>query len=170
METIKLDLDKKDVIFSSVFNIAAVSVVYFLPAISHLFSFPLYYIDPMRILILLSLVHTKKENAILLAITLPLFSFLISGHPVFAKSGLILSELLINVLLFVFLEKKVKNLFFAGFSSIIVSKAIYYVAKYFMISIGVINGNLFSTPVYIQLIMSLLFAGYIYIFINKTSK
>lgn len=170
METIKLAFNRKEVITSSVFNLAALTAVYFLPAFSHLFAFPLYYLDPMRILVLLALVHTKKENAVILAVTLPLFSFMVAGHPVFAKSGLILLELLSNVLLFLVLEKKLKNVFVAGFASIILSKTMYYVAKYFLVSVGVIAGNVFSTPVYIQLIMSILFAGYIFIFNSKTSK
>ncbi len=167
MESIKLTINRKDVLVSSIFNSAALILVYFLPAISHLFAFPLYYLDPMRILVLLALVHTKKENAVILAITLPIFSFLVAGHPVFAKSGLILSELLINVLLFLALEKAFKNVFVAGFTSIILSKIFYYVAKYFLVSVGIIEGSLFSTPIYIQLIMSVLFAGYIFIFMNK---
>jgi hypothetical protein len=167
MNAIKSLFLKKEVLISSVFDFTAIILVYFMPAISHMFAFPVYYLDPMRILVILALVHTKKENAVILAITLPIFSFLVSGHPVFAKSGLILSELLINVLLFLVLEKKLKNLFVLGFVSIILSKIYYYIAKYLLVSFGVIQGELFSTPIYVQIGLAFLLAVYIFNFMNK---
>lgn len=167
MNAIKSLFLKKEVLLSSVFDFTAIILVYFMPAISHMFAFPVYYLDPMRILVILALVHTKKENAVILAITLPIFSFLVSGHPVFAKSSLILSELLINVLLFLVLEKKLKNLFVLGFVSIILSKIYYYIAKYLLVSFGVIQGELFSTPIYVQIGLAFLLAVYIFNFMNK---
>ena len=79
--------------------------IYFLPAISHLFAFPVYYLDPMRIALVVALIHTSKKNSFLIALTLPLFSFLISSHPQLIKSFLLSAELIIN-LSFLFLAKR----------------------------------------------------------------
>ncbi len=166
METTPKIALSKDLITSTIYSSFALVIVYFLPAISHLFSFPVYYIDPMRIIVLLSLVHTKKENAVILALTLPIFSFLVSSHPVFAKSGLIVMELFTNVILFLYLSKKY-NLFISAIIAIILSKVVYYVAKYIFINLSIINDKLFSTPIYIQLITAIVLSLYIFYFTKK---
>ncbi|MDY0202455.1 MAG: hypothetical protein RBR40_15895, partial [Tenuifilaceae bacterium] len=58
------------------FDIFALAFIYLIPTISHMLSFPLYLIEPMRIALVLALVHTTKRNAYIIALTLPLFSFL----------------------------------------------------------------------------------------------
>lgn len=166
METTPQISLRKDLITSTVFNSFALLIVYFLPAISHLFAFPVYFIDPMRIIVIASLVHTKKENAIILTLTLPIFSFLISSHPVFAKSGLIVIELFTNVILFLIISKKY-NLFISAIISIIFSKVLYYFAKYIFINLSILDDKLFSTPVYIQLITAIVLSLYVYYFYKK---
>ena len=83
--------------------------IYFLPAISHLFAFPIYYLDPMRIALVVALIYTSKKNAYIIALTLPLFSFIISSHPQILKSFLLSAELIINLSLFFLLKEKLKN-------------------------------------------------------------
>jgi len=145
------------------FNLTAILSIYFLPTFSHLLSFPLYMIDPMRIIILLSVIHTSNKNAYLIALTLPLFSFLIASHPVAIKSILITSELLLNIWLFYKIYDKLTNKFTVMFISILISKIYYYLVKSVLISIGLLVGDLFSTPVYLQILVALSLGGYLYL-------
>ena len=143
-------------------------MIYFLPAISHLFAFPVYYLDPMRIALVVALIHTSKKNAYIIALTLPLFSFLISSHPQIIKSFLLSAELVINLSLFYLLKDKLKNVFTSLFISIIISKVIYYSLKFALISFALLDDRLFSTPFYFQLIAAILVSTYIYL-VNRTS-
>ena len=137
--------------------------IYFLPALSHLFSFPVYYLDPMRIALVVGLIHTSKKNTYLIALTLPLFSFLISSHPQFVKSLLLSAELIINISVFFLFKEKIKNVFTSLLISIVVSKAIYYLLKYTFINFALLDDKLFSTPYYFQIISAILLSTYIYL-------
>lgn len=134
-------------------DLLLISFIYFLPALSHMLAFPVYYLDPMRIALVITLAHTAKRNSYLIALTLPIFSFLISSHPQALKSLLISAELLINLGLFFYISKKIKNVFISFSIGIIASKIFYYPAKYILINLGLINDSLFSTPVYYQFIV-----------------
>ena len=135
-------------------DIMAVAFIYFVPTISHLLSFPLYLIEPMRIMVVLALIFTHRYNALILAATLPFVSFIFSGHPFFVKSALISAELVINVLLFYALAKKIYPTI-ALFTSIWVSKILYYGMKYLTILWMFPDDKLISTPLHIQLYTSL---------------
>ena len=152
---------------SILFDIFAVAFIYFVPALSHLLSLPVYLIEPMRLMLILALVHTTKQNAYIVAITLPLFSFLISGHPVLPKMALIAFELSLNVFLFHLLLNKFKKAFLPVVFSIIGSKLFYYIIKYGLIQFAVLKSGLISTPIYIQLIMTLVFSAYLFSFYKK---
>jgi len=102
---------------------------------SHLLPIPLYAIEPMRIILILSLIYTKKANQYFLASILPVISFAISGHPPIEKSLIIVCELNINVLLFYLFEKKYKNVFVNAVLSIFLSKVIYYFIKFAVFSL-----------------------------------
>ena len=144
------------------FDILALTFIYFVPAISHMLSFPLYLIEPMRIALILALVHTTKRNAYIIAITLPLFSFLVSAHPVFYKMMLISGELVINVWLFYFILSKTKNAFVSILSSIVLSKAVYYLAKFIAIALILkTSESLISTSLYIQVATTIVFSVYL---------
>ena len=149
-----------------VFDLVALLAIYLVPAISHLLSFPVYYLEPMRIMLILAIAHTSRKNAYLIALTLPLFSFLISAHPSLIKTSLITSELLLNVWLFFFLSEKLSNKMFSMLVAIIISKLVYYFVKFLFIQSALISGSLISTPIYIQLIMMILLSTYIFL-INK---
>ncbi len=141
--------------------------IYFLPALSHLFAFPIYYLDPMRIALVVALIHTSKKNTFLIALTLPLFSFFISSHPQIVKSLLLSAELLINLSLFFLFKEKIKNVFASLLLSIIISKVIYYLLKFAFINFALLNDKLYSTPYYFQIISALLLSIYIY-WINRS--
>ena len=146
-----------------VFDLLALLAIYLVPAISHLLSLPVYYIEPMRIMLILAIVHTSRKNAYLIALTLPFFSFLISAHPSLIKTTLITGELLLNVWLFFFISKKLSNKALSVFLSIIATKLFYYLIKFLLINSAVIVGDLISTPIYIQIIMLFVLSGYIYL-------
>ena len=146
-----------------VFDLIALLAIYLVPAVSHLLSFPVYYLEPMRIMLILAIVHTTRKNAYLIAFTLPLFSLLISAHPSLIKTSLVTGELLLNVWLFFFISEKLSNKTLSVFLSIIVSKIFYYLIKYLLITSAVMVGDLISTPIYIQIIMLFVLSGYIYL-------
>ena len=148
---------------SIVFDLIALLAIYLVPAISHLLSFPVYYLEPMRIMLVLAIVHTSRKNAYLIALTLPLFSMLISAHPSLIKTSLITGELLLNVWLFFFLSEKLSNKSLSIFLSIIASKIFYYLVKFILITSVLMSGELISTPMYIQIMMLFVFSGYIYL-------
>ena len=168
MEKVLSLIDVKSNIKTYLIDFSLLLMIYFLPAISHLFAFPVYYLDPMRIALVVALVHTSKKNAYIIALTLPLFSFLISSHPQIIKSFLLSAELVINLSLFFLLKDKLKNVFTSLFLSIVISKVIYYSLKFALISSTLLDDRLFSTPFYFQLIAAILLSTYIYL-VNRTS-
>ncbi|MBM3436655.1 MAG: hypothetical protein FJY07_10620 [Bacteroidetes bacterium] len=149
---------------SILIDFAALTFIYFVPALSHLFNLPVYLIEPMRIMLVLAMVHTSKNNAYLLALTLPLFSFLVSSHPNIYKGLIMTAELVINVWLFFEISKRVANRFAAMLSSIIISKIIYYLLKFGLISFGLIESGLIATPVWLQILMAFILSGYIFLY------
>lgn len=146
------------------FDIVILAIIYLLPAISHLLAFPLYYLDPMRFVLIFALLHTSKRNTFIIALTLPLFSFLISSHPSVIKAGLLSTELLINVILFFILFSKTNSRIISLIFSILISKVIYYIIKFVLIDTGVLADRLFSTPFYYQAIVILIISLYVLIF------
>lgn len=148
------------------FDIATLLLIYLVPAISHFLSFPLYLIEPMRLMLILSLAHTGRTNSYLLAFTLPLFSFLVSGHPEFLKMLLITAELSAAVWLFDNVAKRAGNIFIASVASIVLSKVFYYTVKFVMIKLSFIDMQLVSTPLYIQAMTSVVFSLYLFVAIK----
>lgn len=142
-------------------DITALAFIYLVPTLSHLLSLPVYLIEPMRLMLVLALVHTSKRNSYILALTMPLFSFIISGHPVFAKMFLIGMELSLNVFLFYLLAGRMKHVFPAIFISILLSKAVYYLLKFALIRLAVMETSLVATPLLIQLVMTVVFSSYL---------
>jgi hypothetical protein len=120
-------------------------------------------------MLILAIAHTTKRNAYLLALSLPVFSFLSSGHPNPVKMILMSVELIMNVWFYYFLVTKMRNVLVAGFTSILFSKIIYYLLKYSLISMTILNMELISTPLLIQLIMTLLLSVYLVITLRQKS-
>ena len=146
-------------------NILIVGFIYLLPTITHLTSIPFYLFEPMRFALIFGIFFTSRNNALLIAATLPLISVIISSHPDLAKGLLISSELLINVVLFYYLMKKLNTIFVAISISIIISKLFYYLSKLYFIKVGFISGELISTPLWIQYIVIIavsIFAGILF--------
>jgi len=152
-----------------IFDILSVLIIYFIPVISHLTALPIYYFEPMRILLIVALIHTSRSNAFILVLTLPVFSFVVSAHPSLLKTGLITSELLLNVFFFYWLTSKIKDRYLNVMLSIITSKIVYYLLKYVLISASLLNMELISTPLYFQIIVTLLLTLYVFGF-DKLKK
>lgn len=152
------------------YDLGALLFIYFTPAISHMISVPVYLADPMRIIILLSIIHTSGKNSYLIALTLPVFSYFISMHPVFLKSLLITSELMLNIFLYFKLAQFIKNNFILMFTSILISKLFYYAVKYLLISNGLLQAELIATPLELQVIVMLSISGYFFLINNKTDS
>jgi len=144
-------------------------LVYFLPELSGLLNIPFYLFEPMRVVVIISLVHTSRNNSYLLAVLLPLISFVFSNHPSIAKSFILSGDLLLNVFLFYFLKKSY-NVFLSMALSIILSKLAYYLAKYLLIQFSMIDGGLISTPLYIQLIIIVVLSSYSYLAVKLKAK
>lgn len=135
-------------------------IIYLLPTISHWCSMPLYILEPMRLALFTTLLLTNnKTNSYILAISLPLFSFFVGGHPVFLKSILMAVELLVNVWLFWNIKERNVNMAIAAFSSIVLSKLLYYLAKFLLISAGVLQMSMVSTPIWIQIVITVVLSS-----------
>jgi len=149
-----LSQSQNEKIYFAVLNLIGIGLIYFTPALSHLFAFPVYYLEPMRIMMFIGLAFMNRKNVYLIAITLPLFSYLISAHPSILKSGLIASELFINAWLFYFLFERSGNKFQSAVFSLLISKILYYSLKYLLIFSTLLSGELISTPIYLQIFVA----------------
>lgn len=148
------------------FDAFALAFIYLVPTISHLLSIKLYMLEPMRIMVILAMVHTRRENAWILALTLPFFSYFISAHPLLVKSGLIAIELTAMVFVFHLLMQRIHRLG-AIFASIWISKLLYYGLKYIAITTVLPAEPLVGTPLLLQLITSLFFSVYVFMMLKE---
>lgn len=155
---------------SAVMYAAALIFIYTLPAISHLINYPVYYFEPMKIMLILSIAHTGKWSSIFIALTLPAFSFIISDHPSLLYSFIMTGELLVCVLLFFALIKRVNNIFAAMSVAVIISKLFYFSVKFVLLQVSVINGELFTTPVLVQVFNIIVLSGYLHYFSTNSFK
>ena len=137
-----------------IFDITVFLLIYLIPTFSHLLPIPIYIFDPMRIMVFANYILVRNnQNSIIVAITIPLFSALVAGHPPLFKAFLISLELVINVILFIKFSDKLKLAVpFAMVLSILLSKFAYYLFKYILISFGFIDSRLVTTNLYIQAI------------------
>ena len=141
-------------------DLVIITAIYSLPSLSHITSIPFYLFEPMRLALVFCIINTNRKNSLIIALTLPILSLIISAHPVFAKSVLITGELTINVYLFYVIAKRLDNKFFVMLFSILAAKSFYYSGKLMFIGFGFLSGDLVSTPLWIQFLMMLLFSLY----------
>jgi hypothetical protein len=136
-------------------------LLYFIPFLTHVSPFTLYYTEPMRLMALAVFFLTgNHRNGVAIALTLPFFSMLFSGHPIPAKALLISVELSVNIiLLHLILDRFNKYGFILILGSIIISKTLYYLLKFIFIKTSLLSGSLFSIPVQIQIITAIITAA-----------
>lgn len=137
-------------------DIVMLALVYFIPTLSHITEIPFSILEPFRLMVLVSLiVLNDRNNSIVLSLTLPLFSFLVAGHPLFAKMFIISAELIINVVLYCLLKRRINNQFILVFVSILLSKVAYYSVKYLFVATGILSTSVVSTSITIQVLVAI---------------
>lgn len=161
MEGILQKITTKEFVKPAIFDVMALVAIYLVPVFSHLFAIPLYYAEPMRLMLVLSIMFTSKRNAFVIAATLPIFSMLVSGHPVFYKALIMSGELLLNVFLFYVIADKIKNKFASMALSIALAKGAYYGLKILFLQFALMSGALIATPIVIQFGVVLVFSAMI---------
>lgn len=145
------------------FIICGLLIIYFLPNISSIINIPLYLFEPMRIIVVVSIIHSSKKGAYLLGLLLPLFSLILSNHPSVPKTFILIADLLLNVVLYFKLTKVYGNKFLCMSVSILLSKIMYYLIKYLFIKLSLIEGSFIATPIYIQVIIIMVLSTYVYL-------
>ncbi len=152
-----------------IIDITFVLAIVYLPSLSHLLAIPLYRLEPMRLLLIMALPFTGRGNGYLLALILPIASFLTSGHPEPAKALLMSGELMLNVWLFCWLMKQFDSPSGSMLGGIILSKMSYYGVKFVMIQLTLLSAPLISSPLLIQGILAAVFSLYIFIVYSRIS-
>jgi hypothetical protein len=148
-------------------DILAFALVYFIPALAHLTGIPLFMVEPMRLGLILSIVHTTRVNSVILALTLPVFSYLVSGHPEFIKMVIITFELLLNTILFYWLLERIHRPFTAMILSILFSKIACYLAYWPVFSFAFLVSEAEPVFLLIQGATTLVFSTYTFIILKK---
>lgn len=153
-------------------DVLVFAFILIIPAISHLVPFPLYLIEPMRIALLMGYFLSRNTyNGFFLAISIPLFSTLITGHPVLLKSTLIAAELGVNIAFFYLLFYRMQwGVFSAIITSIVLSKVFYYGCKFIFLQNGWLKGSLISTGLESQAITLTIISVVLWLLFRNTFK
>jgi hypothetical protein len=162
MDAKVVSIPRKDLLKALLIDMAALAFILVTPSLAHLFSFPVYMLEPMRLMMILSVAHSTRKNSYLLALSLPLFSFLVSGHPELVKMMIITAELVLNVWLFYFMASRVRNIFLAGLVSILLSKVFCYSAYLLVFPMVFVRDEAGTMFLVVQSLTTLLFSGYLF--------
>ncbi len=140
-------------------DVVLLAALYLLPSFSHLTALPLYKLEPMRIALIIALLFTNRANTYLIALTIPLASAWITGHPPPLKAVLMGIEFSILVATYAHLVRKDRiPAFVALTAGILLGKLVYYTLKYLALGAGWLGGSLISTPIQTQLTLALVTA------------
>ena len=144
---------------------ALVTIAIVLPIISHAIGVELRFMEPMRLTLFAAVLFVpERKNAYLLSFILPWLSCALIGMPVWWKAAMMSFELLANIfILYSLLDWGVKPLL-SAFISILLSKAVYYLAKYLLIQTAVLPavplfGNVSAIFISAIILSVLFFAG-----------
>jgi hypothetical protein len=163
MKALTINLTRKEALI----DLAALTFIYFTPTLVHLLNFPVYMMEPMRIMLVISFAYSSKNNSFLLALSLPLFSFLVSGHPEFIKMMVITAELTLNVYLFYFLLGRRSGTFPAALLSIIASKLFCYLLYLAVFSWAFVRAEAAPVFLIVQALTTLVFSSYLYLSLKR---
>lgn len=147
----------------------ALAFLLLMPAASHLTGIPFYFIEPMRVMLVVALIFTSRSNAYILALALPVFSFLVSGHPVPVKMLIIMGELVFNVWLFILLFHKTRKPFISMFSAIIICKIFCYLTYWIVFSWAFVVDESQAIFLIAQLVVTLVLSVSVYGISRKRS-
>lgn len=150
----------KPFLVTALTNLFAIAFVVFVPVMAHATGIPLYMIEPMRLVIIISLANGKIKNSYLLSAVLPVVSFSITGHPELVKMLIITAELLINVFIFNLLWERFRKGFAAMFAAIVLSKILCYAAYAIVFSKAFMAGETTGVFLTVQAITSIVFSIY----------
>jgi len=173
MNLIKSDpssIQARDVIKVLILDIFAFAAVFFIPEIAGFFHFPFYMIEPMRLMVILSIAHSSRVNSYFLAFTLPFFSWAVSGHPEFFKMLVMTGEITTNVFLFYFLVRRINSVLLSIIISIVVSKVLCYALYLVFFSMMLIREESDSSFLVAQIITTMVFSFYVFIILRKKSQ
>jgi hypothetical protein len=151
-------------------DIAALVFVGLVPAASHLFKIPVYYIEPMRVMLVLALLYSSRWNAYALAIVLPLFSYLVSVHPAPLKMMIIMAELVFNAWLFLLFYQKTRKSFLSAFGSIILSKVFCYAMYLVVFSTAFVKAEAELSFLVAQLILTLVLSSFVWLILDRRNS
>jgi hypothetical protein len=159
----------QSVIKGLLLDIIALVIVFFTPRIGLILHLPFYMIEPMRMMVVLSIAHSNRVNSYLLALTLPFFSWAVSGHPELFKMLVMTVEITVNVFLFYLLNKKIDSVIMAMIISIVVSKVICYALYLLFFSMMFLEQEAEPSFLLAQVITTLIFSFYVYFVIRQKS-
>jgi len=148
---------------SLLLDVLAVLFIIYLGDISRFIGYPVYILDPMRMMLIFAFAFTPRWNGWVLALLLPFVSYYFGAHPTVTKTTLMAAELLLNVWLFWFLLDKTKISLLSILLSIIFSKVVYYLLKYLCIQFRWLSGELVATPLDIQVITTVSFSVFVFL-------
>ena len=136
-------------------DVALLGALYLVPSFSHLTALPLYMLEPMRVALIVALLFTNRANTYFIALTLPLVSSMLTGHPEPVKAVLMGIEFSMLVASYGFLAQRARIPAFASLTAaILLGKLVYYSMKSVALSAGWLTGNLISTPLQTQLVLA----------------
>ena len=156
-------LSKNLILKNVLIDLGALALVYLIPASVHFTGLPVYMIEPMRLMLVISFVHGSRANSFLLACSLPFFSYLVSGHPELVKMLIITGELALNTALFYWLVKRYGSPFTALLLSVVISKIACYLAYWPVFSFGFMVEEAGMTFLIAQAVTTLLFSLYVFL-------
>jgi hypothetical protein len=167
MKALTITLNRKEALKTALIDLSALALVYFTPTLVHLLNFPVYMLEPMRVMLIISFAYSAKRNSYLLALSLPLFSFLVSGHPEFLKMMVITAELTLNVYLFYFLLERRSGTFLAALLSIAGSKLFCYLLYLVVFSWAFVRAEAAPVFLLVQLLTTFIFSGYLFLLFKR---
>ena len=165
-----MNLIKGDLLFfktgnvrkSLILDIVALVVVFLTPEIGQYTHLPFWMIEPIRLMVVLSIAHSTRANSYLLALVLPVFSWALTGHPEFIKMLVMTGEIAVNVFLFYLLIRQINSAFQSMIISIALSKILCYSIYLLFFSQMFIQEETEPAFLIAQLISTLVFSLYVY--------
>ena len=137
-------------------DVVLLVALYLVPAFSHLTAWPLYMFEPMRVALIVALLFTNRANTYLIAVTIPLASVLITGHPEPLKAVLMCVEFSVLIAAYAYLANRMRIPAFAALTAaILLGKVVYYSMKSLALGAGWLTGSLISTPLKTQLVLAI---------------
>lgn len=122
-------------------DVALVAAACLIPAVSHVLAFPLYMLNPMLALLLAGMLLGRRwQNALLLAVLMPVVSCLMTGMPAAEKMVCMMAELATVATIFGWLERR-WSVLPAVLVSVLAAKGVYYAIKAVIVAPVVLVGT-----------------------------